>query len=69
MSDIKIRYIMKHKPTGNIHVVYYSLSQIEKRPLKELSIVFSDEHEMLSRDIYTGVIGNKYEHSHLEGDN
>ncbi|WP_077317602.1 YopX family protein [Virgibacillus proomii] len=55
MSDIKIRYIMKHKPSGNVHVVYYSLSQIEQRPLKDLSIVFSDEHEMLSRDIYTGL--------------
>lgn len=51
----KIRYIMKHKPTGNIHVVHYFLAQIERKPLKDLSIVFSNEHELVSSDQYIGL--------------
>lgn len=52
--EIKIRYIMKHKASGNIETKYYYLNQIEERPLEKLSHVFSDEYELLGRSAYVG---------------
>lgn len=53
--ETKIRYIVRHKATGNIEKKIYTLCQIEERPLKSLSPAFSDDYELLSRDWYTGL--------------
>lgn len=55
MRDIKIRYIVRHKASGNIEVKHYYLNQIEQRPLKELSPAFLANYETLSRDLFTGL--------------
>ncbi|WP_085521391.1 YopX family protein [Tuberibacillus sp. Marseille-P3662] len=55
MSNIKFRYIVRHKASGNIETKHYFLSQIEERPLKELSPAFLADYELLSRDQYTGL--------------
>lgn len=55
MREVKIRYIVRHKSSGNIEVKHYYLNQIEQRPLKELSPVFLADYETLSRDMYTGL--------------
>src|SRR5690625_1978619 len=55
MRDIKIRYIVRHKASGNIEVKHYYLNQIEQRPLKELSPAFLADYETLSRDLFTGL--------------
>lgn len=55
MNEIKFRYIVRHKATGNIETKIYYLNQIEERPLKQLSPVFSEEYEVLGRSLYVGI--------------
>ncbi|MCY8918079.1 YopX family protein [Bacillus atrophaeus] len=54
MDIIKIRYTFRHKGSGNIEMKWYSIGQLEERAAAKLSPVFSDEYELISRDLYTG---------------
>ncbi|MCY9296165.1 YopX family protein [Bacillus inaquosorum] len=54
MNNIKIRYTFRHKGNGNIEMKWYSIGQLEERAAAKLSPVFSDEYELISRDLYTG---------------
>ncbi|MCY8247473.1 YopX family protein [Bacillus inaquosorum] len=54
MNNIKIRYTFRHKGSGNIEMKWYSIGQLEERAAAKLSPVFSDEYELISRDLYTG---------------
>ncbi|GED04345.1 YopX family protein [Bacillus atrophaeus] len=56
MNNIKIRYVFRHKDTGNIEVKTYFISQLEERPARQLSPVFCEEfgYELISRDLWTG---------------
>ena len=55
MNNIKIRYTFRHKGSGNIEMKWYSIVQLEARAATELSPAFSDEYELVSRDLYTGL--------------
>jgi hypothetical protein len=55
LVEIKFRYIVRHKTSGNIETKIYYLNQIEERPLKQLSPVFSDDYELLGRNSYVGI--------------
>ncbi|NGP46001.1 hypothetical protein G4V62_13970 [Bacillaceae bacterium SIJ1] len=55
MREIKFRYILRHKASGNIEVKHYYWGQIEKRPLEKLSPAFLADYELLSRDVFTGL--------------
>ncbi|MCY9225536.1 YopX family protein [Bacillus haynesii] len=55
MNSIKIRYTFRHKGSGNIEMKWYSIGQLEERAAAKLSPVFSDEYELISRDLYTGL--------------
>ncbi|NJI50552.1 YopX family protein [Bacillus subtilis] len=55
MDIIKIRYTFRHKGSGNIEMKWYSIGQLEERAAAKLSPVFSDEYELISRDLYTGL--------------
>lgn len=52
--DFKFRYVIKDLKSGLVDVKKYTLSQIEGRPLKSLSPVFSENTELLARNLYTG---------------
>ncbi|KYD05357.1 YopX family protein [Bacillus atrophaeus] len=54
MDIIKIRYTFRHKGSGNIEMKWYSIGQLEEKAAAKLSPVFSDEYELISRDLYTG---------------
>ncbi|MGY6720063.1 YopX family protein [Bacillus licheniformis] len=58
MNTIKIRYTFRHKGSGNIEMKWYSIGQLEERATAKLSPVFSDEYELISRDLYTGLKDN-----------
>ncbi|MEC1037613.1 YopX family protein [Bacillus licheniformis] len=58
MNTIKIRYTFRHKGSGNIEMKWYSIGQLEERAAAKLSPVFSDEYELISRDLYTGLKDN-----------
>ncbi|MEC1428839.1 YopX family protein [Bacillus sonorensis] len=55
MNNIKIRYTFRHKGSGNIEMKWYSIGQLEARAATELSPAFSDEYELISRDLFTGL--------------
>ncbi len=55
MDIVKIRYTFRHKDSGNIEMKWYSIGQLEERAAAKLSPVFSDEYELISRDLYTGL--------------
>ncbi|MEK5098624.1 MULTISPECIES: YopX family protein [Bacillus] len=55
MDNIKIRYVFRHKASGNIEMKWYNIAQLEARAAAELSPAFSDEYELISRDLYTGL--------------
>ncbi|ATH93202.1 hypothetical protein ACH95_14140 [Bacillus glycinifermentans] len=55
MNNIKIRYTFRHKGSGNIEMKWYSIAQLEARAADELSPAFSDEYELISRDLFTGL--------------
>lgn len=55
MKEIKFRYVVKSKVTGQIHKVIYYLRQIEQLPLHKLSDVFGSQYELISTDPYTGI--------------
>ncbi|MDO3660128.1 YopX family protein [Bacillus sp. C28GYM-DRY-1] len=55
MDIIKIRYTFRHKGSGNLEMKWYSIGQLEERAAAKLSPVFSDEYELISRDLYTGL--------------
>ncbi|EME72255.1 YopX family protein [Bacillus sonorensis] len=55
MEIIKIRYTFRHKGSGNIEMKWYSIGQLEERAAAKLSPVFSDEYELISRDLFTGL--------------
>ncbi|MEN7434626.1 YopX family protein [Bacillus velezensis] len=56
MNNIKIRYVFRHKETGNVELKTYYISQLEERPARKLSPVFCEEfgYELISRDLWTG---------------
>ncbi|MED4374055.1 YopX family protein [Bacillus licheniformis] len=58
MDIIKIRYTFRHKGSGNIEMKWYNIGQLEERAAAKLSPVFSDEYELISRDLYTGLKDN-----------
>lgn len=50
--DIVIRYVFKHRVTGNIEIKIYSISQLEERSGQKLSPCFDEtEYELISRDL------------------
>ncbi|MBS4748197.1 YopX family protein [Bacillus altitudinis] len=54
--DIVIRYIFKHRFSGNIEIKEYSTSQLEARAAKKLSPCFDEtEYEMIARNLFTGL--------------
>lgn len=56
MNNIKIRYVFRHKETGNVELKTYFISQLEERPARKLSPVFCEEfgYELISRDLFSG---------------
>lgn len=54
--DIVIRYVFKHRATGNIEIKIYSISQLEERPAQKLSPCFNEsEYELIARNLFTGL--------------
>ncbi|MEK5328712.1 YopX family protein [Bacillus sp. FSL W8-0006] len=54
--DIVIRYVFKHRATGNIEIKKYSTSQLEAQAAKKLSPCFDEtEYEMIARNLFTGL--------------
>lgn len=54
--DIVIRYIFKHRFSGNIEIKKYSTSQLEAWAAKKLSPCFDEtEYEMIARNLFTGL--------------
>lgn len=50
--DILIRYVFKHRATGNLEIKRYSTSQLEERTAQKLSPCFDKtEYELISRDL------------------
>ncbi|APT48985.1 hypothetical protein BSA171_14540 [Bacillus safensis] len=50
--DIVIRYIFKHRATGNIEIKIYSISQLEERPAQKLSPCFNEtDYELIARNL------------------
>ncbi|MCY8383176.1 YopX family protein [Bacillus haynesii] len=55
MNSIEIRYTFRHTGSGNIEMKWYNIAQLEARAATELSPAFSDEYELISRDLFTGL--------------
>ncbi|WP_144496082.1 YopX family protein [Bacillus pumilus] len=54
--DIIIRYVFKHRFSGNIEIKKYSTSQLEARAAKKLSPCFDEtEYEMIALNLFTGL--------------
>ncbi|QEO61144.1 hypothetical protein EVS87_002670 [Bacillus altitudinis] len=54
--DIVIRYVFKHRFSGNIEIRRYSIRQLEERSAQKLSPCFNEtEYEMIARDLSTGL--------------
>ncbi|MBR0602811.1 hypothetical protein HF695_10810 [Bacillus safensis] len=54
--DIVIRYVFKHRATGNIEIKIYSISQLEERSAQKLSPCFNEtDYEMIARNLFTGL--------------
>ncbi|WP_025094062.1 YopX family protein [Bacillus safensis] len=54
--DIVIRYVFKHRSTGNIEIKIYSISQLEERPAQNLSPCFdTTEYELIARNLFAGL--------------
>ncbi|MEK4570570.1 hypothetical protein [Bacillus sp. FSL K6-3458] len=72
--DIVIRYVFKHRATGNIEIKIYSISQIEERSAQKLSPCFDEtEYELISRDLCADeekdvFVGDLIKVSHFSGD-
>ncbi|WP_324657343.1 hypothetical protein SA286_10430 [Bacillus altitudinis] len=74
--DIVIRYVFKHRATGNIEIKIYSISQLEERPAQKLSPCFdTTEYELISRDLCVPLeqkldvfVGDLIKVSHFLGD-
>ncbi|MGM0969423.1 MAG: hypothetical protein ACQEWR_12705 [Bacillota bacterium] len=50
--DILVRYVFKHRATGNIEIKIYSISQLEARAAQKLSPCFDEsQYELISRDL------------------
>lgn len=60
MMDIVIRYVFKHRFSGNIEIRRYSIRQLEERAAKKLSPCFDEtEYEMIARNLFTGLRDSK----------
>ncbi|MFS0655691.1 hypothetical protein [Bacillus sp. 179-C3.3 HS] len=72
--DIVIRYVFKHRATGNIEIKIYSISQIEERSVQKLSPCFDEtQYELISRDLCADeekdvFVGDLIKVSHFLGD-
>ncbi|MBU8575713.1 hypothetical protein [Bacillus pumilus] len=72
--DIIIRYVFKHRFSGNIEIKKYSTSQLEAREAKKLSPCFDEtEYELISRDLCADeekdvFVGDLIKVSHFSGD-
>ncbi|MGE6624634.1 hypothetical protein [Bacillus pumilus] len=72
--DIVIRYVFKHRFSGNIEIKKYSTSQLEAREAKKLSPCFDEtEYELVSRDLCADeekdvFVGDLIKVSHFSGD-
>uniref|UniRef100_UPI00406CF2EF hypothetical protein n=1 Tax=Bacillus sp. FSL P4-0248 TaxID=2954582 RepID=UPI00406CF2EF len=54
--DIVIRYVFKHRATGNIETKVYSISQLEERAAQKLSPCFNEtDYELIARNLFTGL--------------
>ncbi|MES9726296.1 YopX family protein [Bacillus safensis] len=54
--DIVIRYIFKHRFSGNIEIKKYSTSQLEAQEAKKLSPCFYEaDYELIARNLFTGL--------------
>ncbi len=55
--DIVIRYIFKHRFSGNIEIKKYSTSQLEAWGAKKLSPCFNEtDYELIARNLFTGLV-------------
>ncbi|WP_181217257.1 hypothetical protein [Bacillus subtilis] len=72
--DIVIRYVFKHRFSGNIEIKKYSTSQLEAQEAKKLSPCFDEtEYELISRDLCADeekdvFVGDLIKVSHFSGD-
>lgn len=58
--DIVIRYVFKHRATGNIETKVYSISQLEERAAQKLSSCFNEtDYELITRNLFTGLIDSE----------
>lgn len=54
--DIVIRYIFKHRFSGNIEIRRYSIRQLEERSAQKLSPCFNEtDYELIARNLFTGL--------------
>lgn len=56
MMDIVIRYVFKHRFSGNIEIRRYSIRQLEERSAQKLSPCFNEtDYELIARNLFTGL--------------
>ncbi|MER3122623.1 YopX family protein [Bacillus altitudinis] len=54
--DIVIRYVFKHRFSGNIEIRRYSIRQLEERSAQKLSPCFNEtDYELIARNLFTGL--------------
>lgn len=58
--DIKIRYVMQNVKNGNIILEEFTIEQLEKNTLTELSPIHALGHDLIGRDQFTGKLDGNH---------